>query len=924
MKASLYFKYSWRSLLRGGQRSVLAILCIAVGVLAIVSLELVGQMINLAFTSNVREANGGDVDVSSYIYPFNDNDLSFFERLKQRGDISAYTPVINARASTQLAADLGDSFQLVVIDPQTFPVVASPTFLQPQGGSFARLVQDEQVVVTQSFLDQYHRKVGDTLTVYASETSRSSTGRSLHVKIAGVIANEGMAALAGSAMYLSVQTYQAAAPSVPLLYENVYISTGNDQARADRVVKAIQNQFYYASTSTPADALKADQQQVDFIRKFLEIAGLLALLIGGVGIVHTMQVLLLRRRTEIAMLKTAGYRRRDLYLLFGLEAGLLGLVGGVIGSVIGAGVSLLVRGLIMQFFMFNLPLSFDPLILGGGVLIGLGTALIFGLMPIVQAANIRPLSVIRELPEGFRPSSYALTVGLLFLLSLLFCAMSIVILNNAVLLGIGVVYGTFIFLGVLSVFFVLAVIIISLLPVPERLSLGFLALILVALVISGLITIVLPVFGSLLLLASVVGLVTVFLPATWKVTIKMALRNIGRQRARTTTTMLALFVGIFTIGLILILGQDLRDAINASLAQVISYNVIATANDQQAQRLEAQWSSVPGVQKRERLIITSCLPLTIDGVPLQTLLRQAAQTASNSQVTQREDLIVLFYLSNLQGYDLAHGQLPPAGLTITQGRNLNASDVDSNHVLLPADVLDFGGLKQHLRVGSQLALRSQDGKVVRVVTVVGFYRMSGLNTGTFIGGLLAPLSLVRELAPGGQATDIYYLKIDPAQVGKALDRMQTIAGAISVTNLANLGDYVNQFLSYIILTLSAIASLSLFAGIVIIANAVGLAMLERRRELGILKAVGYTSRAILGEVLLENGTVAGLGAFLAMLLVSLALSLLGHFVFNINLGSSEIIVLALIAGAAVLAMLVAALVAWGAVRVRPLEVLRYE
>jgi hypothetical protein len=39
----------------------------------------------------------------------------------------------------------------------------------------------------------------------------------------------------------------------------------------------------------------------------------------GVGIVNTMQVLLSRRKTEIAMLKTTGYRRFDLYLLFGLE-----------------------------------------------------------------------------------------------------------------------------------------------------------------------------------------------------------------------------------------------------------------------------------------------------------------------------------------------------------------------------------------------------------------------------------------------------------------------------------------------------------------------------------------------------------------------------------------------------------------------------
>ena len=60
MKASMYFNYTSRSLFRGGQRTILAVFCVAVGVMAIVALQLVGQMINNAFTGNVRDANGGD------------------------------------------------------------------------------------------------------------------------------------------------------------------------------------------------------------------------------------------------------------------------------------------------------------------------------------------------------------------------------------------------------------------------------------------------------------------------------------------------------------------------------------------------------------------------------------------------------------------------------------------------------------------------------------------------------------------------------------------------------------------------------------------------------------------------------------------------------------------------------------------------
>ena len=101
-------------------------------------------------------------------------------------------------------------------------------------------------------------------------------------------------------------------------------------------------------------------------------------------------------------------------------------------------------------------------------------------------------------------------------------------------------------------------------------------------------------------------------------------------------------------------------------------------------------------------------------------------------------------------------------------------------------------------------------------------------------------------------------------------------------------------------------------------------MLERRRELGILKSVGYTSGTVLSEVMIENGIVGAAGAFMAMLLATGAITLLGSFLFNLTLSTAPWIVISLIGGAAVLSMLTAALVAWGSVRVRPLEVLRYE
>src|SRR5258706_4895597 len=66
MKTSMYFNYTSRSLLRGGQRTILAVFCVAVGVMAIVALQLAGSMLQSSLTTNTRDTNGGDVAAMSH------------------------------------------------------------------------------------------------------------------------------------------------------------------------------------------------------------------------------------------------------------------------------------------------------------------------------------------------------------------------------------------------------------------------------------------------------------------------------------------------------------------------------------------------------------------------------------------------------------------------------------------------------------------------------------------------------------------------------------------------------------------------------------------------------------------------------------------------------------------------------------------
>lgn len=937
MKFKLYVSYTSRSLLRGGGRTALAVFCVAVGVMAIVALQLVGLMVNTALTSNIRELNDGDVSVSYGTSYFSDNDLQYFSELKAKHEITAFTAYDDERAT----ALTNDSRSLFVglrvanasessVSGAPYPLLGSPTLIQPGGTTFQQLLQadPQNAIVTKTLFDELGGSLGETVRI---NTTQQVT---LTVKVVGVLEEDGAFAGGNSLIIVSREGYRLAAPDQPQLYNIVDITTPTS-ALAPQVKQDVMDRFPLATATTADEALQQNQQGVDLIRKFLQIVGLMALLIGGVGIVNTMQVILRRRRVEIAMLKTTGYRRLDLYLLFGLEAGLLGLIGGAIGAGASIGLSYAIKTLVEHAIHLNLPFVLDWPTVASGLVVGVVTALIFGLLPIVKAATIRPQNVLRELDEGRTVGSTLLTIGLLVLLSLLFFLLAFVIMDSAIW-SFGVVYGSLTALGLLSLGFALVVLVISLLPVPERFSWRHVLLVSLAVGVSAVITLLAPGFGALLLLASVLGYVVVVLPRTWKANVKLSFRNMGRQKTRTVTTLLALFVGVFAVGLILVLGQDISAKLQNGIATQLPYNVIVGLPATNRQEIDTQLSKLPGLQNR--LIVNYAPRLTpecINGQPISTFL------------TPTTDRDILDLLSSMQGYNLnQYPKGPPQvtlatrardGTDLSNGRTLNLSDSGTANVLAnPRLAL----APFHLRVGSQVTvmnptLAGSSGSGIgqincaqpqtipgaKTLTIVGFYTTSILNFR--VGTLLGSEDLVTQL--GGRSTDtVYYLKVGADQTGAALRVLSSAAPEALILNIADFGVIIQQFLDDLVIALTSIAALALLAGIIIIANAVGLAMLERRREIGILKAVGYTSRTVLGQVLLENGLIGGMGGLLAMALVTLMVFVLSKQVFKTDLGVGVPITLAIVFGTTVLAMVMASLVAWRATRVRPLEVLRYE
>src|SRR5207302_4032372 len=103
-------------------------------------------------------------------------------------------------------------------------------------------------------------------------------------------------------------------------------------------------------------------------------------------------------------------------------------------------------------------------------------------------------------------------------------------------------------------------------------------------------------------LATLVDGFVMFVPRSWKTPVMLAYRNIGRQRIRTTTTLTALFVGVFAIGLILILGQGIKDTINDTLNTLFTRNVFVVVSPNQKQAVEQQLQSLQGIDSSKTQI----------------------------------------------------------------------------------------------------------------------------------------------------------------------------------------------------------------------------------------------------------------------------------------------------------------------------------
>lgn len=191
-------------------------------------------------------------------------------------------------------------------------------------------------------------------------------------------------------------------------------------------------------------------------------------------------------------------------------------------------------------------------------------------------------------------------------------------------------------------------------------------------------------------------------------------------------------------------------------------------------------------------------------------------------------------------------------------------DQDVYEVVLGKDYAD----DNDIQIGHDLRILTPNG--VERLRVVGLMSKEGagqLNNGAF--GIV-PLRAAQEIfGRMGDLDEIDIVATPQAASGAELDRLKAalqerLGDEYTVTYPAMQGKRVIQMLDVYQMGLNFFSVIALFVGAFLIYNAFSMTVVERTREIGMLRAVGMTQRQVMRQILTEAGILGGVGSALGV------------------------------------------------------------
>lgn len=154
---------------------------------------------------------------------------------------------------------------------------------------------------------------------------------------------------------------------------------------------------------TVADDRDALTRGLTRLGNYLGLVALAALLLGGLGVASAVHVFIRQQLDSIAVLRCLGATSGQIVGVYLLQSLAMGLLGSVLGAAIGVGLQQSMPLILADFIPVNVHVVPSPRALITGIALGLWTATIFAMLPLLRIREISPLATLRRDVEPGRP-----------------------------------------------------------------------------------------------------------------------------------------------------------------------------------------------------------------------------------------------------------------------------------------------------------------------------------------------------------------------------------------------------------------------------------------------------------------------------------------------------------------------------------------
>lgn len=378
-----FFDLARRNVSRHWLRSVLAVTGIAIGVVAIATLGIMGNSINLMFNDMVSDV--GDTITVSPATRSGTTELT----KRQVDDITRAVGANRAIpfATTFDSVTVGETKSGAMI--YAIPAKDIPFLLGIEAGAYPKDTGSGCVI-------------GKTLAENSKDTglklgARATIGNET-LRVVGVLEERGMGfdINPDSAIVVPYSWYSNHYDKDT--YDQVIVKV-RDVNDLDAVKEAIEQKMNrrenVVTVMDTRGILKEVFAAVDSITVFLMGIGAVSLIVAGVSILNVMLMSVTERIKEIGVLRSIGTRRSEVMRMFIYEALILGLVGAAIGGVLSFGTGYMMTAV----FSGNPDYFFNPtslLYIVFGMAFGIGMSAVSGIYPAWKAAHLNPIQALRH------------------------------------------------------------------------------------------------------------------------------------------------------------------------------------------------------------------------------------------------------------------------------------------------------------------------------------------------------------------------------------------------------------------------------------------------------------------------------------------------------------------------------------------------